>query len=108
MCPNFRDDWAGRVCFFLSHTPPGVDVSDESGVYIAHVKWYNHLPQGQNMSATLNCPIFKTSFKDDKGGNMWPVEKLAPCKLGALYHKGRRDRIVILNRFSSFLDCVPD
>ena len=70
--------WAGRVCFFLSHTPPGVDVSKESGVYIAHVKWYNHLPQGQNMSATLNCPIFKTSFKDDKGGNMWPVEKLAP------------------------------
>lgn len=100
--------WAGRVRFFLSHTPPGVDVSDESGVFIAHVNWYNHLPQGQNMSATLNCPIFKTSFKDDKGGNMWPVEKLAPCKLGAVYYKGRRDRIVILNRFSTFLDCVPD
>ena len=100
--------WAGRICFFLSHTPPGVDVSDESGVYIAHVNCYNHLPQGQNMSATMNCPIFKTSFNDDKGGNMWPVEKLAPCKLGALYHKGRRDHIVILNKFSSFLDCVPD
>ncbi|DBA91470.1 TPA: hypothetical protein ACH3X1_003106 [Trebouxia sp. C0004] len=77
--------WAGRIRFFLSHTPPGVDVSDESGVFIAHVNWYNHLPQGQNMSAMLNCPIFKTSFKDDKGGNMWPVEKLAPCKLGAVY-----------------------
>ena len=99
--------WAERVCYFLSHTPPGVDESDESGVFIAHVNWYNHLPQGQNMSATLNCPIFKTSFKDDKGGNMWPVEKLAPCKLGAVHLKGRKDRIVILNRFSTFLDCVP-
>ncbi|DBA87960.1 TPA: hypothetical protein ACH3X1_004945 [Trebouxia sp. C0004] len=97
--------WAGRVRFFLSHTPLGVDVSHESRVFIAHVNWYNHLPQGQNMSATLKCP---TSFKDDKGDNMWPVEKLAPCKLGAVYFKGRKDRIVVLNRFSSFLDCVPD
>ena len=27
--------WAGRVRYFLSHTPPGVDVSAESGVFIA-------------------------------------------------------------------------
>ena len=59
------------------------------------------------MSAALQCPIFRTSFKDDKNGNMWPVEKLAPCKLGAVYHKGRRDHIVILNRFATFLARVP-
>ncbi len=46
--------WAGRVRFFLSHTPPGVDVS---GVFIAHVNWYNHLPQGQNMSAALSSIV---------------------------------------------------
>ena len=24
-------------------------------LHVAHVNWYNHLPQGQNMSAMLNC-----------------------------------------------------
>ena len=42
-----------------------------------------------------------------KGGNMWPIEKLAPCKLIAVYFKGRRDRMVILNRFSTFLERMP-
>ena len=30
--------WAGRVLFFLSHTPPGVDVTADSDAYIAHVQ----------------------------------------------------------------------
>ena len=30
--------WAVRVCFFLSHTPPGIDLGEGSGVFIADVK----------------------------------------------------------------------
>ena len=73
--------WAGRVRYFLSHTPPGVDVSAESGVFIAHVSWYNHLPRGQSMSEALNCPVFKASFKDDKGGNSGLLRSLLLASL---------------------------
>ena len=45
--------WAGRVLFFLGHTPPGVDVGCESTVFIADVKWYNHVPQRQALSPAL-------------------------------------------------------
>ena len=59
--------------------------------------------------STLDCPSIQTSFKDDKGSNMWLVEKLAPCRFGAVYLKGRRDRVVVLNRFSTFLImCLTD
>ena len=97
--------WAGRVRFFLSHPPPGV--SDGSDVNIAHVHWYNHLPEREAMSGALGCPVFKASFKDDVSGNMWPVEKLAPCQLSAVYHKTRKDCVVILSRLSNFLESVP-
>ncbi len=99
--------WAGRVLVFLSHTPPGVGIAADSDAYIAHVHWYNHVPEREAMSAALGCPVFKTSFMDDSGGNLWPVEKLAPCRLGAVYHKTRKDRLVILSRFATFLESVP-
>ena len=67
--------WAGRVRFFLSHTPPGVSASNDSDVYIAHVHWYNHLHEREAMSLALGCPVFKASYMDDSRGNMWHVEK---------------------------------
>ena len=99
--------WAGRVRLFLSHTPPGVSASNDSDVYIAHVHWYNRLPEREAMSLALGCPVFKASYMDDSRGNMWPVEKLAPCQLAAVYHKTRKDCVVILNRFANFLETVP-
>ena len=99
--------WAGRMLFFLDHTPPGVHVDCEFTVFIADGKWYNHVPQRQAMSPALSCPIFKASYKDDISENMWPVQKLAPCKFAAVYHRQQQDRIVILSRFSSFLSSVP-
>ena len=99
--------WAGRVRFFLSHIPPGVNASSNSNVYIAHVRWYNHLPERKAMSLALGCPVFKASYMDDNRGNMWPVDKLAPCQLAAVYHKTRKDRVVILSRIANFLETVP-
>jgi len=99
--------WAGRVRFFLSHIPPGLTPSSDSEVLIAHVRWYNHLPEREAMSLALGCPVFKASYMDDNRGNMWPVEKLAPCQLAAVYHKTRKDRLVILSRFANFLETVP-
>ena len=76
-----------------------------SGVFIAHVKWYNHVSNARDaMSSALGCPIFKTSFKDDDTCHLYPVEKIAPCQLSAVYQKGQKDRLVILSRFANFLD----
>ena len=72
-----------------------------------HVHWYKHVPEHEAMSAALGCPVFKTSFMDDGGGNFWPVQKLAPCRLGAVFHKTRKDCLVILSRFANFLELVP-
>ena len=100
--------WAGRVRFFLSHTPPGANVEPDSEVLIAHVKWYNHLSNERDaLSATLDCPVFKASFKNDDTCDMWPIEKLAPCQLSVVRHRSHKGRVVVLNRFSDFLDTVP-
>ena len=99
------DFWHNR--FFLSHTPPGVSASNDSDVYIAHVHWYSHLPEREAVSLALGCPVFKASYMDDSRDNMWPVEKLASCQLAAVYHKTRKDRVVILSRFANFLKTVP-
>ncbi len=85
-----KDDgvyWAGQVRFFLSHMPPGGIVGSDAEIDIAHVHWYGNVPQCEAMSPTLNCPVFLKAFKDDQSGNMWPVDQLAPCKLGAVQHR---------------------
>lgn len=101
--------WAGRVRYFLSHTPPGMThVHGDSMADIAHVSWYGHVPAREaSVCPTLGCPIFKKCFKDDPKGNMWPMEKLTPCKLAAVSHCKKKDRLVILSRFASFLQQVP-
>ena len=54
--------WAGRVLFFLGHTPPGVAVDCESTLFIADVKWYNHVPQRQAMSPVLGWPTLRYTW----------------------------------------------
>ena len=99
--------WAGRVRYFLNHTPPNVDVSDEIGVSIAHVHWYGRVAEQDAMCPALDCLVVKKQFKDDKSGNMWPMELLAPCKLSVVPHRHHSDRVVVLSRFASFLKTVP-
>ncbi|DBB07211.1 TPA: hypothetical protein ACH3X1_011776 [Trebouxia sp. C0004] len=70
---NNHKFWAGRVRFFLRHTPPRVSASNDSDVYIARVHWYNHLPEREAMSLALGCPVFKASYMYDSSGNMWPL-----------------------------------
>ena len=74
---------------------------------IAHVHWYNHLPERKAMSLALGCPVFRASYMDDSRANMWPVEKLAPRQLAAVYHKTGKDCVVILSRFANLLETVP-
>ena len=99
--------WAGRLHFFLSHTPHGATVGSGAEIDIAHVHWCGKVPQREAMSPTLNCPVFLMAFKDDQKGNMWPVDQLAPCNLGAVQHRTQRNRLVIVSRFASFLKHVP-
>lgn len=75
---------AGRVRFFLHHTPPGSDHGDDHGIDIAHVRWYAHVLAREAICPVLDCPVFKKAYKDDTSGNMWPMEKLAPCAFAAL------------------------
>ena len=87
---------------------------------IADVEWYGTEAEGhvaaQRSRMALGCPIFKKHHVDDKQGNFWPVDKLAPCSLLAVPHdSGARtsssdrtsNHVVILNRHASFLSKVP-
>ena len=56
---------------------------------------------------SLGCPVFKRAWQDDPTGNLWPVDRLAPCKLAAVPHKSHKENLVVLDRFASFLDEVP-
>ena len=94
----------GRVKAFLSHLAPGcVWQSSQDEVNIADVRWLAHVPEGEEaISSTLKCPVFQKKFHDDPTGNMWPLEKLTPCKLLVQPYGNSGDRLVILSRFSSF------
>ena len=90
------DRLAGRLRRFLTHCAPGV--------------------AAKRSSKALGCPIFNSSFVDDKRGNFWPVDKLAPCNLLAMPHKSggvassidRVNHVATLSRFGSFLSKVPN
>lgn len=69
--------------------------------------WYNRVPEREAMSAILNCPVFK-SLEGRQSGNTSAMEPLVPCQLEALYYSQRKDRLIIVNRFASFLDTVPN
>jgi hypothetical protein len=104
-----KDDdvyWAGRVRFFLAHTPPGYDVGDVDQASIAHVHWYKKVPSRDQIDPVVGCPVFQEGFKDDPSGNMWPMEKLAPVTLTVARHR-KPGWVCVLNRFANFLDHVP-
>ncbi len=89
--------WAGRVNAFLSHAPPGWEdchLSEEANV--AEVDWFaDAVPAAgisDGLSVCLGCPVFKRDFQDDRIGNLWPMERLTPCKLASLPHSSRSHR----------------
>ena len=59
-------------------------------------------------SVCLGCPVFKRDFKDDRTSNLWPIERLTPCKLAAVSHCSHPDNLVVLSRFASFMHQVPE
>lgn len=40
---------------------------------------------------TSGCPMSKRAWKDDSTGNLWQVNRLAPCNLGAVPHSSHND-----------------
>ena len=98
--------WAGRVRFFLGHTPPRYNVDNVEEAPIAHVHWYKKAPSRDQIDAIVGCPVFHEEFKDDPNGNMWPMEKLAPVTLIVARHR-KPGWVCVLNRFANFLDHVP-
>ena len=77
--------FAGKVSAFLSHSAPGCVPEPQHEANIAYVQWYARKPDthgaANKSSPILSCPISNKSTPDHPGGNLWPVEKLAPCKL---------------------------
>ena len=99
----------GKVTQFLSHAAPGTHAMPDDETNIANVQWYGHASavlEAQTM-ASLGCPVVKSTFEENLSGNMWPVEKLLPCKLAAVVHSSQPDHLVILSRFASFLQHIP-
>ncbi|DBB04553.1 TPA: hypothetical protein ACH3X1_012634 [Trebouxia sp. C0004] len=78
--------WAGRVTAFLCHDPPG---------------WKDCLPENQ-------ANVAEREDMDDPTGNLWPLERLSPCKLLSVPHASHASNLVVLSRFASFLDQVPE
>ncbi len=104
--------WAGRVRAFLSHASPGCDPDPDEEASIAGVCWYAPVSRRhETVLSGLKCPVFKqssiTHYRKEERGQMWPVAKLAPCKLLAVPHKSGSNHLVILSRFSDFLKLVP-
>ena len=103
---------AGRVQAVLSHSAPGSPSGQEHTLNLSYVQWYPFVPSDQDpMDAALGCPIFgRTLIENDPTGNMCLVEQLLPCRLACLPYKqhGSRNQVVILSRFSSFMEAMPD
>ena len=97
--------WAGWVNAFLSHPLPGWEDCHLSEEDVAEVDWFaDAVPAAGisgGLSVCLGCPLFKTDFQDDRTGNLWPMERLPPCKLASLPHSSHSDNLVVLSRFAS-------
>lgn len=103
---------AGRVQAFLSHAAPGCVSDDlESESNVAYVHWYKQVPADQpHIEAELQCPVFsRVLIANDPQGNMCSIEQILPCKLACFPHKhNTRNQIVVVSRFSTFLDALPE
>ncbi|KAL3138912.1 hypothetical protein ABBQ32_005732 [Trebouxia sp. C0010 RCD-2024] len=105
--------WAGRVTAFLCHDPPGwQDCEVEHQATMADVHWFAHAAAARDvtngMATHLQCPVFKREFMDDPTGNLWPLDRLSPCKLLSVPCHPDSPNLVVLSRFASFLDQVPE
>ena len=102
--------WADRVRAFLSHASPGDPDPDEEAS-IADVCWYAPVSRRHETVPSGQVPCLQqssiTHYRKEERGQMWPVAKLAPCKLLAVPHKSGSNHLVILKRFSDFLSLVP-
>lgn len=83
---------AGRVRAFLSHSAPGWDGgSTDDEANIAEVEWLAPAEASDGvadgLATNLKCPVFEREFEDDTTGNLWPLERLVPCKLLSLPHE---------------------
>ena len=111
---------AGRVRRFLTHDPPGTAADADLEVLVADVQWYGAVPashqKAERSMEALDCVIVRSTFVDDRRGNFWPVDKLAPCNLLAVPHKSGAtssgsdtvsNHLAIISRFASFMSKVP-
>ena len=106
--------WAGRVCAFLEHVPPGFEDCHPDNMHmpaLAEVAWFANAMPAEGVSGgiavDLKCPVFKRAWQDDPTGNLWPVDRLAPCKLLSLPHSSHPQNLVVVSRFASFLQQAP-
>lgn len=104
--------WAGHVCAFLSHTPPGYeDCAPHLEADVAEVVWFAEAVPAEGItdgaSNDLQCPVFKRAWQDDPTGNLWPVDRLAPCKLASVPHSSHPHNLVLVTRFATDLKQVP-
>ncbi len=96
--------WAGRVNAFVSHAPPGwEDCHPFEKANVAEVNWYaDAVPTAGisiGLSVCLGCTVFKRDFKYVRTGNLWPIERLTPCKLAAVPHCSHPDNLVVPEPF---------
>ena len=67
-----------------------------------------HQPSVKEWQIDLKCPVFNRGVMEDPTGNLWPLERLSPCKLYSVPHASHASNLVVLSRFASFLIQVPE
>ena len=108
LCAGHQElGWTGECIFVTCTTWLGdCHLSEEANV--VEVDWFADAGISDGLSVCLGCPVFKRDFQDDRTGNLWPVERLTPCKLASLPHSSHSDNLVVLSRFASFMHQVPE
>lgn len=104
MSQNSTQLIAGGVRAFLSHSTPEFNRAPEHESNIADVEWFAQVPRTHVAAQKRHAgPWMPRHTLDHPDGNLWPVEKLAPCKLAALPHRSGHNHLVILSRFHFFM-----
>ena len=89
--------WAGRVCAFLEHVPPGFEDCHPDNMHmpaLAEVAWFANAMPAEGVSGgiavDLKCPVFKRAWQDDPTicGQLigWHLASCYPCHT-ALTHR---------------------
>ncbi len=61
----------------------------------------SQLRHQQGLSVCLGCPVLRDLMTVLLP--IWPIERLAPCKLAAVPHCSHPDTLVVLSRIASFM-----